>query len=423
MTTSTTTSAPGSHDPGSDDPVLPASPGSAAGLSPARVVLAIVALATGGFAIGTTEFVTMGLLPDIARGIDESIPTTGHIITAYAVGVVVGAPLIVALGARLPRRELAVGLVLALGLGSLATALASGYLPVMAARFVAGLPHGAYFGVASLIAASLVRPQAQGRAISGVMLGLSFGTVLGVPAATVLGQQLGWRSAYWLVLGLTVVTAVLLLLVVPHTPGDRTATVRRELTALRRPAVLAALAAGTVGFGGIFAMYSYVAPLITDETGLAESSVPLFLLVFGIGSVLGTWLAGILADWDVARTVVGGFVVSVVVLSLVVPLAGSPVATGAIVFTVGLLGSVLAVNLQVRLMQSAGDAQMLGAALNHSALNAANGLGAFLGAVVIDAGYGYRAPSLVGAGLAAGGLVIFVASLALAGRRRDALAA
>lgn len=418
MTTSTTTSAPGS-----DDPVLPASPGSAAGLSPARVVLAIVALATGGFAIGTTEFVTMGLLPDIARGIDESIPTTGHIITAYAVGVVVGAPLIVALGARLPRRELAVGLVLALGLGSLATALASGYLPVMAARFVAGLPHGAYFGVASLIAASLVRPQAQGRAISGVMLGLSFGTVLGVPAATVLGQQLGWRSAYWLVLGLTVVTAVLLLLVVPHTPGDRTATVRRELTALRRPAVLAALAAGTVGFGGIFAMYSYVAPLITDETGLAESSVPLFLLVFGIGSVLGTWLAGILADWDVARTVVGGFVVSVVVLSLVVPLAGSPVATGAIVFTVGLLGSVLAVNLQVRLMQSAGDAQMLGAALNHSALNAANGLGAFLGAVVIDAGYGYRAPSLVGAGLAAGGLVIFVASLALAGRRRDALAA
>nr|WP_277500203.1 MFS transporter [Nocardioides sp. ChNu-99] len=375
-----------------------------------------MALAMGGFAIGTTEFVTMGLLPDIARGIDESIPTTGHIITSYALGVVVGAPLIVALGARLPRRELAVGLVLALGLGSALTALASGYLPVLLARFVAGLPHGAYFGVASLIAASLVRPDQQGRAISGVMVGLSVGTVAGVPASTWLGQEVGWRSAYWFVLALTIVTAVLVLLAVPHTPGDRTATVRRELSALRRPAVLYAVATGMVGFGGIFAMYSYVAPLVTDETGLADSAVPAFLLAFGVGSVLGSWLAGVLADWDVERSVVGAFVASVVVLALVVPLAGSVVAMVAIVFVVGLLGSVLAINLQVRLMQSAGDAQMLGAALNHSALNIANGLGAFLGGLVIDAGHGYRAPSLVGAGLAAGGLLIFCWSL-LARRR------
>lgn len=387
-------------------------------LPPRRVALAIVALAMGGFAIGTTEFVTMGLLPDIAAGIGESIPTTGHIITAYAFGVVVGAPLIVSLGARLPRRGLAIALVLALGVGSLATALASGYLPVMAARFVAGLPHGAYFGVASLIAASLVRPDQQGRAVSRVMIGLSMGTVLGVPAATALGQGVGWRSAYWLVLALTVVTAALIWLAVPGTPGDRTATVRRELTALRRPAVLTAVATGTVGFGGIFAMYSYVAPLITDETGLAASAVPGFLFAFGVGSVLGSWLAGPLADWNVERSVIGGFLISVVVLALVVPLASSAVAVGVIVFTVGLLGSVLAINLQVRLMRSAGDAQMLGAALNHSALNVANGLGALLGAVVIDAGFGYRAPSLVGAGLALGGLVIFVVSLVWARRER-----
>ncbi|HEX7717437.1 MAG TPA: MFS transporter, partial [Marmoricola sp.] len=170
-----------------------------------RVVVAITALALGGFAIGTTEFVTMGLLPEIARGIDESIPRTGHIISAYALGVVVGAPVIVSLAARLPRRELAVALVLALGAGNAVTALAHGYWPVMAARFVAGLPHGAYFGVASLIAASLVAPERKGRAVSGVMLGLSVATVVGVPASTWLGQGLGWRSAYWAVVAIAVV--------------------------------------------------------------------------------------------------------------------------------------------------------------------------------------------------------------------------
>lgn len=404
MTTSTSVPPTDGAVPPPVDPIGPH-------VSGARVALAIVALALGSFAIGTTEFVTMGLLPDIARGIDESIPTTGHVITAYAVGVVVGAPLIVSLGARLPRRELAVALMLAVALGSAATALASGYLPVMLARFVAGLPHGAYFGVASLIAASLVRPEAQGRAISGVMVGLSVGTVAGVPASTWLGQEVGWRSAYWMVVGVGVLAALLVLLAVPHTPGDRTATVRRELAALRRPPVLFAFGTGMIGFGGIFAMYSYVAPLLTDETGLAKSVVPWFLFVFGVGSVLGSWLAGMLADWDIERSVVGGFLVSMAALALVVPLAGSPVAVGAIVFTVGMLGSVLAITLQVRLMQSAGDAQMLGAALNHSALNIANGLGAFLGAIVIDAGYGYRAPSVVGASLATAGLVLFLVSL------------
>jgi predicted MFS family arabinose efflux permease len=186
-----------------------------------HVALAITALALGGFAIGTTEFVTMGLLPEIAHGIGQSIPRTGHVITAYALGVVVGAPVIVALGARLPRRELAVGLVLALGLGNAATAMAHGYWPVMAARFLAGLPHGAYFGVASLIAASLVSADRKGRAVSGVMLGLSVATVVGVPASTWLGQQLGWRSAYWAVVAIVVVTAGLLLVAVPHTRGNR----------------------------------------------------------------------------------------------------------------------------------------------------------------------------------------------------------
>lgn len=381
-------------------------------MSRLHTTLAIVALALGGFAIGTTEFVTMGLLPEVADGIGEDIPTTGHVISAYAAGVVVGAPVIVSVAARLPRRALVVGLVLALGLGNALTALASSYPAMMAARFVAGLPHGAYFGVASLIAASLVAPHLKGRAVSGVMLGLSVATVVGVPASTWLGQGLGWRSAYWSVVVITVVTAVLLLRAVPPRPGNPSASIRGELSALKKPQVLLAVATGMIGFGGVFAMYSYIAPLVTEEAGVAAADRPWFLVAFGIGSVLGTWLAGRLADWDVERSVVGGFVASVVVLLLVVAGAGSPAALLVLVLAVGVLGSVLAINLQLRLMHVAGEAEMLGAALNHSALNVANGLGAWLGAVVIAGGFGYRAPSLVGAGLAALGLVVFLAALA-----------
>lgn len=387
-------------------------------LSRLQVALALVALATGGFAIGTTEFVTMGLLPDIAQGIGKSIPTTGHIITAYALGVVVGAPVIVSLAARLPRRGLAVGLVLSLGLGNAATAAASGYWPVMAARFVAGLPHGAYFGVASLLAASLVAPQYRGRAVSSVMLGLSVATVAGVPASTWLGQSLGWRAAYWAVLGVAVASALLILAFMPGSPGDRSASVSGELAALKKPQVLFAVAAGMVGFGGMFAMYSYIAPIVTEVTGLSRGAIPVFLLAFGLGSVIGTWAAGRLADWDANRSVLGGFVASIVVLVLVFVLSPYTVPAVLLVFGVGVVSSVLAITLQMRLMHTAGDAQMLGAALNHSALNIANGLGAWLGSVVLSAGYGYQAPSLVGAGLALLGLLVFGAGLAVE-RRGD----
>ena len=382
-----------------------------------HVGLAILSLALGGFAIGTTEFVTMGLLPDIATGIDESIPTTGHIISAYAVGVVIGAPVIVSLAARLPRRELAVGLVLALGLGNAITAVAQGYWEVMAARFVSGLPHGAYFGVASLVAVSLVPPERRGRAVSGVMLGLTVATLVGVPAGTVLGQQLGWRTAYWAVLGLAMVTAAMVLLFVPHQPGNPEATVRAELTALRRPQVLYAVSAGMVGFGGVFAMYSYIASVVTDVTDLSRGAIPAFVFAFGVGSVAGTWLAGRLADWNVERSVLAGFAVLVASLIVFSWAAGMAVPAFALVMVVGALGSVLAINLQIRLMHAAGDAQMLGAALNHSALNIANGLGAWVGSIVIAAGYGFRAPSIVGAALAVFGLLIFAVGLAQS--RRD----
>ena len=377
-----------------------------------HVSLALLALALGGFAIGTTEFMTMGLLEEIADGIHRSNATTGHIITACAFGVVVGAPIIVSLGARLPKRELAIGLILALGVGNAITAMASGYLPVMLARFVAGLPHGAYFGVASLLAASLVRPEYKGRAVSSVMLGLSVATVVGVPASTALGQHLGWRSAYWVVLAITIATALMIYAFVPHSPANVDASVRGELAALKRPQVLFAVSAGMVGFGGLFAMYSYIAPLVTKVADKSESWIPWFLLAFGIGSVLGSWLAGVLADWDVERSVLLGFAGTV--LALVAFFFAAPHVAPAmiLVFAVAVISSIVAINLQMRLMHAAGDAQMLGAALNHSALNTANGLGAWLGSVAISAGYGYRASSLVGAGLAVAGLLIFTVGLA-----------
>lgn len=392
-------------------PRVPRSSANRANANPSRVSWALLALALGGFAIGTTEFVTMGLLPDVAASIGRDIPTTGHIITAYAFGVVVGAPLIVAFSARLPKRALAIGLILGLAVGNLLTALASGYVPVMAARFIAGLPHGAYFGVASLIAVSLVPVRQRGRAVAMVMMGLSVATVAGVPATAWLGQVLTWRAAYGAVVVIALVAAVLVLAFVPRLPRDPRATVRTELSALTRPGVLFAFGSGMVGFGGLFAMYSYINPIVTDVVDLSVRSVPWFLLVFGVGSVTGTWLGGRLADWNNVAQIIGGFAATMVVLLgfyffaefLAVALAG--------VFAIGALGSVVAIGLQMRLMHAAGEAQMLGAALNHSSLNIANGLGAWVGGLVIAGGHGYAAPALAGAALATGGLVVFLIGL------------
>jgi DHA1 family inner membrane transport protein len=341
----------------------------------ARTGVALGALALGGFAIGTTEFVTMGLLPDIAGGVGVDIPSAGHVISAYALGVVVGAPVIAALSARLPRRALLVGLMTAFLVGNALSALAPGSDTLVLARFVSGLPHGAYFGVASLVAAGLVPPSLRGRAVSSVMLGLAVALVAGVPLATWLGQNAGWRAAYWAVVLLAAATVAAVLAVVPSSPGRRDATVRGELVALRRPQVLLTLLVGTVGFGGMFALYSYVAPLATEVAGLSRGSVPWLLLAYGIGGVIGTTLGGRLADWAVFRSVVGALMATGVVLGLVALTASWAPALFAGVFLVSVTGSAFVICLQMRLMETAGDAQMLGAALNHSALNLANALG------------------------------------------------
>ena len=388
--------------------------------APRHPALATAALILGGIAIGTTEFVTMGLLPQIADGVTVSIPEAGHTISAYAAGVVVGAPLIAALGATLPRKGLLLGLMVAFAAGNALSAIAPTYETLVGARFLAGLPHGAFFGVAALVAVDLAPRGRAGRAVGTVMLGIPIANVLGVPGATWLGQHAGWRSAYWLVAVLGVATVALVAAQVPRLPGDRSRTMRAELAALKNVQVLLTLAVGAIGFGGMFAMYSYIAPTVTEVTGLSESAVPVFLLVFGASGLVGNVLAGRLGDWSVLRSIVIGMVGIAVSLALFALAAPYAVPALVVLAMTSILASILVINLQLRLMQVAGAAQTLAAAGNHAALNLANALGAFLGGAVIAGGYGYTAPSWVGVGLAGLGLGVLGLSVVLHRRGRPA---
>jgi DHA1 family inner membrane transport protein len=384
----------------------------ASGPAGPRLRAVLAALALGGFAIGTTEFVAMGLLPEIARGVDISIPTAGHVVSAYAIGVVVGAPVLAGLGAKFPRRTLLVALMVAFAAGNLLSALAPSYPLLVGARFLAGLPHGAYFGVASLVAADLAGPERRARAVSRVLLGLSIANVLGVPVATWLGQTFGWRVAFAAATLLAIATAASVRALVPWAPADRGATLRRELTALRRPQVLLAVATGAIGGGGMFAVYSYISPILTDRSGLPLAAVPVALAVWGLGMVAGNLTGGRLMDWRPVPVMFGVFLLMAAMFA-VFAVTSAHVATA--LPTVFVLGAslILPTGLQMRLMDVAGDAQTLGAALNHSAFNMANALGAWLGGLVLAAGWGLTAPMWVGVGLTLSGMAIFAASLAL----------
>jgi DHA1 family inner membrane transport protein len=386
---------------------------------PYGVGAATFALAMGGLAVGTTEFVTMGLLPEISRSVGITISQAGNAIAAYALGVVIGAPLITVVGARLPRKGLLMALMVAFAVGNGATALAGSYGSLVAARFVSGLPHGAYFGIAGLLAASLVEPERRARAVAAVLLGIPVANVVGVPAGTWLGQQLGWRSAFVGVVVIAAVTVAGLVLAVPRRDPDPRSRPARELTALARVQVLLTLAVATVGFGGMFAMYSYIAPLMTDVSGLRGRWLPVVLAVIGAGQAVATWLAGRLADRSVVGSMVGGLVGMATLLALLTVVAGNVLAAVSVIVLTMMSASALVLGMQMRLMDVAGQAQTLGAAMNHAALNAANALGAWLGGLVIAAGWGYLAPSWVGVGLAVAGLGVLAVSLSLeAGVRR-----
>jgi DHA1 family inner membrane transport protein len=381
--------------------------------SPRQHALAVGALILGGIAIGVTEFVTMGLLPEVASDFAVTIPQAGHAISLYAAGVVIGAPVLAALGARLPRKGLLMALAVVIIAGNTLTAVAPTFDVLLVSRFLSGMPHGAFFGVASLVAVDLAEPGRAGRAVGRVMLGIPIANLGGVPLATWMGQHLGWRSAYWSVVVVALITLVLVAWFVPRTPRDVEGTVLRELREFARVQVLLTLLVGAIGFGGMFAMLSYIAPVVTDVTGLPSSAVPTFLLAFGLGGFVGTWVAGRAVDWSVLRSIVIGCVGMGITLTAFALTAQWAVPAWLGVFLTAGLGSFLVIGLQLRLMQVAGAAQTLGAAGNHAALNTANALGAWLGGVVIARGYGLLAPSWVGVVLCFLGAAVLGLSLLL----------
>lgn len=380
---------------------------------------AIWALGVGGFAIGTGEFVIMGLLPEVARDVGVSIPTAGHVISAYALGVVVGAPLLAVLAANWPRRALLMALMALFAAGNFASALAPGYGTLMFMRLLTGFPHGTYFGVAALMAASLAPPNRRASAVGLVMSGLTSATLVGVPLAAWLGQHLGWRAAFVLVGAIATLTCVLVRRGVPDVPAPHGASPLRELGALARPQVWLTLGIASIGFGGMFCVFSYVKPLLTEVTGLSVDAVPLVLALFGVGMVAGNLVGSRFADKSLMGTIAALLVWDAVVLSAVVFAAPYTIAICVNIF---LLGTIVAIApaLQIRLMDVAGDAQTLAAALNHSAFNLANALGAWLGGVAIAAGMGWTSTGWVGTLLAFGGMIVFGASVWQARRARQA---
>lgn len=382
-------------------------------------IRAELAMGLGGFGIGTGEFVIMGLLPDVAKQLGASVPDAGNAISAYALGVVVGAPLIAVYAARWPRQLLLIGLMVWFALGNIASAMAVDLPWLVALRFLTGMPHGAYFGVASLVAASLVSPNERGRAVGRMMLGLTIATVLGVPIATWLGQTCGWRAAFAFVGAIGVASATLVWAFVPFEPGDRFASPVRELSALARPQVLLTLGIGSVGFGGLFCVFSYITPTMTQVTGLKEEWMPGVLMLFGVGMILGNLLGARLADRALMLTIGGALIWNIVIIGLFSWTAFYPWLALLNILLIG-QGMALVPALQIRLMDVAGHAQTMAASLNHSAFNIANALGAWLGGVVVTAGYGWASTGIVGGLLAFVGLVIFAVSFAQArGRERD----
>jgi DHA1 family inner membrane transport protein len=391
-------------------------------LSPARVRLALLALALGGFGIGLTEFVAMGLLPNLAADLLPGLWATSHeradaqagwLVSAYALGVVVGAPTIAALAARFPRKQLLLACVGVFTLGTVASAVLPTFGLILVARFVAALPHGAYFGIAALVAASLMGPGKRGRGVALVLSGLTIANVVGVPAITFLGQQAGWRIAYLAVAVVFALSFVAILLVVPLQAGDARATMRRELTAFQRPQVWLTLLVGALGFGGFFALYTYISPVVTNVTGLDPGRVPLVLVAVGLGMTIGNFAGGRAADHHVLGTLFvcfGLFAASLIGFALT---AQWPIGLFVFAFLVGGAASALSPAIQTRLMDVAGDSQALAAAINHSALNLGNSLGAYLGGVTIAAGLGYLSPAWVGLLLCVPGVGLAIASAAL----------
>ncbi|MEK9521556.1 MFS transporter [Streptomyces sp. NPDC087908] len=375
--------------------------------------LALLALAVGAFGIGTTEFVVMGLLPDIAGDYGVSIPTAGLLVTGYALGVVIGAPLLTILGNKVSRKRM---LMLLMGLfvaGNILSAVAPSFGVMVTGRVIASLAHGSFFGIGSVVAAGLVAPDKKAGAIATMFTGLTVANIVGVPLGTFIGQAVGWRTTFAVVAALGVLGLLGIARLVPAMPRPEGTHLRRELTAFRNPQVLLAMAMTVLGFGGVFAAITYIAPMMTEVAGYSDGAVTWLLVLFGVGMFLGNLIGGRYADralMPLLYTALGGLAV---VLALFTVLAHQKILAAVAILLVGALGFATVPPLQKRVLDQAHGAPTLASAVNIGAFNLGNALAAWLGGLVIAAGFGYTAPNWVGALLAAAALGLALWSAAL----------
>jgi len=386
-----------------------------------RSSTALLALATGAFAIGTTEFTPMGLLPVIADGVQVSIPTAGMLVSAYAVGVMAGAPVMTLLFSRFGKRAALMALMLIFTIGNLLSAFAPSYTTLLLSRLITSLNHGAFFGIGAVVAASVVPKEKQASAIAAMFMGLTVANIGGVPAATWIGQQVGWRVAFAGTAVLGLVTIAALWLALPKGEPGKAPDLRRELKVLTRPEVLLAMGTTVMGSGAMFALYTYVAPILAEITDASPGFVAFALVLIGIGFTIGNSLGGRLADWSLdgaTKLILAVLAVTMAVLPLVMT-TEIGAAIGLVVWGAAAFGMVPPV--QMRVMQAAAQAPGLASSVNVGAFNLGNAVGAALGGVVIGQGLGYAAVPLVGAALAAGGLALVW--LGNAGRRNASASA
>ena len=366
----------------------------------------LLALAAGAFGIGVTEFAPMGLLPVIATDLGVSIPTAGLLISAYALGVMLGAPLMTLTTGRVPRRALLIGLAAVFTLGNLMAAVSTDYAMLLVARVVTSLNHGAFFGVGSIVAASLVPPNRQAGAVAAMFMGLTIATVVGVPLAAWAGDVLGWRASFWAIAGIGLIVMAALRLTLPKLPAPGGGDALAEVRVLGRGPVLSALALTVIGSSAMFTVFTYIAPILHEEAHASIGFVTAMLVVYGLGLTVGNWLGGKFADRSVDRTLIITLASLTAILALFAFTMPFAVPAPFVIFIWGVASFALVPPLQVRVMAAASDAPNLASSVNIGAFNLGNAVGAAVGGAVIAGGLGYPAVALAGAASAALGLVL-----------------
>ncbi|OUJ12595.1 MFS transporter [Acetobacter okinawensis] len=390
---------------------LPSPAGPAPMASPAGRGAALLVLTFGAFVVGTGEFAIMGMLPEFAASLHLSTADAGHAITAYALGVVVGAPLITILGARLSRRELLLVLLLVFGLGNLLSVAMPTPGLVEVARFMTGLPHGAIFGVSALVAASMVERTRRGWAVGRVLSGIAISTLVGAPFSTFAANHFGWRVAYLIIALFGFLTFAGVWRFIPADTPNRTNSPLREVTALCNAQVLLTLLSAAIGFGGMFAIYTYLTSVLQNVTHVPEWQVMLYMVVWGVGMLAGANIGAWLVDRNINLAAIFALAGSALAMLVFAGVLQSSVGLMLDVFLIPACVNALGPALQTRLMDFAGDAQTLAASLNHSAFNIANALGASLGSVLLGQQFGYGALGIGGALLSIGGLLVYLLAL------------